>query len=1176
MSRYFEHEYDDDLQRPKADEAATSAWANHAQRQLAILRGVAHGLDLAVQKLESMADLQKDAGGFALPHFVREPLRRLAEAYFGVAMTSHLVDTAAERLRAADTQQELFLIEMMEGILRQVQDSMATIDLTRRWGYHAVRSEQRATEFRERLSVLRAKLLANPGSAGEDLRLIYGEVAALQQEAEMFATMDALRQAFTILDDTNGFWVGPSRRLLENLANEGRHWHKKWITVWEAWTLGRREEAKIGLAQLRGNPDLQSYLQRVQDRLQDTRLEIAISQLAVMVGVTIVTMGVGTYVSAAATGAGWGGLAVGATAVTAEAATMTALQTAIFVNDPTMKGILAEFGASLVTFGALRVFSHGLRTSKTISARAEGSRRATQIVAAGEMTGHALILGATSLAHAEIERRQKDQPSLSADEVAHIALESLAMFVVITVAGRIARKPILQPLKDAGGRLGSKIYLANHHRDTLNAFAAEAKGSRDPNVAMRLIRLERIALEAETEASRELLRRAQHDPTVLEKIATPEQTGPKISEQITAQLAQGSRQIGEMHAAEAVLSMELLGPNHYVCPRRQVPHVMRIFQENGAVPETIGRDPVTGETTYQVTEANGHRLRITEKIDNPGSQQIAEQAAKQAPPHPPVTPEQAYANNLEVAYGVAIQNTRNQQLVQLIDTAPTPETNRLILGGGFGGTSAYTTQAPTSKSAVPGADVTRIPDTLVISGPEPWGARRDALRAAGGAGAPPLGGGRVGQKLSEHSSKGLTRQPHEFNANADQLGRAGDVANALAMSGLESGMTTYPGYVAKIESNPGTGAWPSPKPLRAKLSSPTRGEFYVYTDHIDIATGLGPARSLTNKPRNIINSAGATVGKRPAQIPPAEHDALVADGRLVYYDPHYRNPRKGRVLIVGNGPTAMLNAAVALEVGAHVVVLGRPRPQAAQATQVQTETAAQKPPTTDIHNGTPQQVQARLAEIEAQLVARTFKGARTEATQDAFDHPNLTLQTGELRQIRRGDPDNPTEAGKIMVELQAGKWTAFDQTVIAIGQTPIGGSIRNNRPGPQGPPGPGQLIRKLEMILVDGRLVGLRSIRHPNIRVLGAAMSPEMAEFVIKEQRGLYKKMLSKQANAKSVPEGSRGVPGSIYQVGQNVPLANQGSMSPVSQPSRPQEQLPVGPRWSRQESCLMTKKNSL
>ncbi len=71
---------------------------------------------------------------------------------------------------------------------------------------------------------------------------------------------------------------------------------------------------------------------------------------------------------------------------------------------------------------------------------------------------------------------------------------------------------------------------------------------------------------------------------------------------------------------------------------------------------------------------------------------------------------------------------------------------------------------------------------------------------------------------------------------------------------------------------------------------------------------------------------------------------------------------------------------------------------------------------------------------------------------------------------------------------------SFDQTVIAIGQTAIGGSIVNNRPGPQGPPGPGQLVGDLEMILVDGRLVGLRSIRHPNIRVLGAAMSPEMAK----------------------------------------------------------------------------------
>ncbi len=1131
------------------DASAAAQWGFHSQRQLQILQGAAAGLNQAVAQLRSMTDLAQDAGGFSLPQYVRVLLRSLAQAYFDAAKTSHLVETASQRLNTADQQSQMYPIDLMEAILRQVQSSMAPIEESRHWGYQANLREQRAVGFRERLAVLRSQLLADPASAGESLRELHEEITALQTEAEMFATMDALNQAFTILDDTNGFWATVSfqRGDLNELEAEGRRWHRRWQAIWHMWNDGNHDEAKAMLDQLRAESGLQTYFQRVQDELQDARLAIAIGQLAALIGITIVTMGVGAYVGAAATGAGWSTGAVGVATVAAEAATFTALQTALFVEDPTIQGVVTEFGVSMATFGALRIFSHVLRGVPAVRNLTPGSR-AAQVVTAGEMTGHALILGATGLARAEIERRLAGQPSLSPEEIRHIAIESLAMFVVITIVGRMARGPILLPLQRAGGVLGTKIRLANRQRAVLEAFSVEARGTRDPAVARELIRRERVAIEAEAEVYRELSRRAENDPAVLEQAGiTPEQ--------LALRLASATSRSGEMHAAEAMLSLEMLGPNHFVAPSERMPHLLRMHQRNGSNVEIVGRDPVTSETTYQVTEANGSRMRITERITEgrPGTEDVA------------ISPEQARANNLEVAQALEIQAEREAQLAGLVDSAGVVEVSHLTVGGGVGGTVAHTTRAPTSAGAVPGADITRIPDTLTISGPEPWRARADALRAASPSGRPLLDGGRIGQRNFNFATRGLRRQAGEFNEQSDQLGRARDVANAVTMTAFETGMATYRGFVrGPIESNPGDGSWPSSKPLRVRVVSPSRGEFYIYTESIDLAMGLGPARMLRNRPAEVTNPAGEVVGELPTQVTPADHATLIADGRLVYYDAHYANPKTGRVLIVGNGPTALWNAAVALGVGARVTVLGRPEPADQRSAQAQRAAVD-----TEISDGslTPRQVEARLAEIQTRLVEQTFEGARTESTAPTFDHPNLQLQPGEIRRTRPGDPNNPAEAGKIMVEIQEGRWLAFDQVAIAIGQTARGGGVSGGRPAPQGPPGPGNMIGELEMIIVDGRLVGLRSRRNPNIRVLGAAMSPQIADLVVRDQRTLYQDMLTRQTNAESVPEGSRGVPGSIYQVGQNVPLANRGSTSPPPRPEPQRGQPPIGPtRLPRQE----------
>lgn len=86
---------------------------------------------------------------------------------------------------------------------------------------------------------------------------------------------------------------------------------------------------------------------------------------------------------------------------------------------------------------------------------------------------------------------------------------------------------------------------------------------------------------------------------------------------------------------------------------------------------------------------------------------------------------------------------------------------------------------------------------------------------------------------------------------------------------------------------------------------------------------------------------------------------------------------------------------------------------------------------------------------------------------------------------------------------------------------------------------------QFKMVIVNERLVALDAVDPMDgsllgIRIEGAQVaSPGLVTNIIKHERDDYRKRLHEQSVHASVPRDSLGVPGSIYQTNQDIPLVN-------------------------------------
>ena len=406
-------------------------WAGQAEAQQEILTSVAFGFDRESNRLADLTKMVTDAtvklGAFNLPDHVREAMNHVAMRYADAALVSDAPATAATKLAEVEDEAGALPITFLEGTLASIQRTLddarnAKHDKTEHATYDVGGMASREQQLKSRLAALRAMVRTDPERATKELGEIAKLIGNLQVETEIVGNMDQLDAAWQALDDGISFWwtSGWTQLRASILKDRGDAYHRRWKAVFNRWKSGdtkKQDEAKRDFDALRADEGLRKWFGEVQATLKSAEIERLIGQIAVMIAITVVTMGVGDLVLAGA--AGWE-LSAGATAVAvggAEAATFTLLSQIFLDSDHTLGHVVYEFGTNWAIFGVMRRFQLLAEVAKLGKVSAVG--------------GNVLILAATTYAKADLDKYIREGRHLNGEEVKMIALQGMAMAIAM-------------------------------------------------------------------------------------------------------------------------------------------------------------------------------------------------------------------------------------------------------------------------------------------------------------------------------------------------------------------------------------------------------------------------------------------------------------------------------------------------------------------------------------------------------------------------------------------------------------------------------------------------------------------------------------------------------------------------------------------------------------------------
>ena len=363
------------------DSSAEGArWDAQSADQLDVIAKAAAGVKTAAAVAKGFhvtpADRDKIYG---LPRYVWQPLNTMMMAYVEVLIASDLTVPARRLLAAADEKSQVFPIDMMEGILEylraelepaatQTGSSIAIpFDVK-----HAQSLQQREQIIRGRLIELREKIKSDPGGVQTELKKLQFDLDNLQAETVVTANLAAVNDMWSTLFDHFSSWGV--------LTGKNDEYSKKmdrlnfWYLLWSDIVANFREKnydkakTKLYLLQKDGQfgEDLQSMATLLRDREHVEMWIDLVAKLGAMIGIGLLTAGMGTFVEGMLVGgAGWSAAGIGTLIVVsgAEAATFTALNVALFEKDPTILGVLAQLGENFLMFGRCAESRSAMRSS---------------------------------------------------------------------------------------------------------------------------------------------------------------------------------------------------------------------------------------------------------------------------------------------------------------------------------------------------------------------------------------------------------------------------------------------------------------------------------------------------------------------------------------------------------------------------------------------------------------------------------------------------------------------------------------------------------------------------------------------------------------------------------------------------------------------------------------------
>ncbi|GAA1998275.1 DUF4157 domain-containing protein [Microbacterium pumilum] len=490
-------------------------WDGQTAGQLDIMLKVTQGLHTAA------AIARRFAGWPAVYKLIQD----VATGYIEAAEVSDLYDLGRARLAAAERRSVLFPVTAMELWLAQIR---AILDEARKSEVAAVdpgdpgltrdvyRMDAIDADLRSRLAAVRTQLIQDPAQAETELMAIFGSLQSLQTGASVALNLDTVDRVWQALYDSLSIWGAlrgafPGKHgneIVEDALAETLVVQGEWEEILGVWRSGEHDRART-LLDKKAKGTWLTWVHKMQSTVEDQQAWDRLMTFAALVGIAVLSGGIGAYVEAAAgtawgvgTAAGtvWAELGAAGVGTLAEATVFTGLSYPMTARSPSVGEFGEQFATNFLFIGGARVLGAGFEALAGVERSASTLGRVTKAgLQGGAMLGANLVL-----ANREAQHRRGE--GLTSQEVASISLENAAFLGLVTVANGLLRSPLRNL------RLAGRMHVLElRHQRTLAALDVTMKelpsGRVPEEISRRLAERVERALTAEDALAAELASR---------------------------------------------------------------------------------------------------------------------------------------------------------------------------------------------------------------------------------------------------------------------------------------------------------------------------------------------------------------------------------------------------------------------------------------------------------------------------------------------------------------------------------------------------------------------------------------------------------------------------------------------------------------------------------------------
>ncbi len=618
------------------------SWDADSAKQRDLLTRAANGLKLASSQAKSAGagagagggKVQQKAEASSFTQMLVAPALDLGRAWIDVASVSDLPDTAAPKLAAAETREKLFPVEVTETILNYVRTLLASVKsaggASNKTYSNAAGMAAKEQELSKKAIELRSAFETDPAKGQQMLATMQDDIDTLVLEASMTNTVAQLDVLTAQLADHHD-------SILEKIMNpatlrkdseSGGHLRgnrarmedcMEWVEIFRdrvntevkaPFSTGTKdgiEKAKAAFEAYKSDETVKEHLEFAADVIEDAEFVAAVTAIAAMLVIGLVSGGLGDIAGAAVVGSEEALVTVGGVAVTTgavvgagvESFTATVMSAAIS-KEPTGAVALAESFFTNFAFAAAfkTVGTHFADVKKFTDAE----RTASKVASFG-----AMYIGMT-FARCQ-EKRAAKGSDLTDEEMQDIAVETAAELVGQALAMHALHhfcddlQAKLTGVREFEEQLGEINKLRDEVHADAQALADNAKATPAAQLGAKMkatIAKSDVELQAEEKFLHDL-DQVMNAPGA-EKLFTPEEIS-----KIHSALGDTKRQLYQQRKMELLSGKTAVAPNHYEIAQGSMPeviakvqemggwHQMEITEETKGGPKTVRFEPNRGD-----------------------------------------------------------------------------------------------------------------------------------------------------------------------------------------------------------------------------------------------------------------------------------------------------------------------------------------------------------------------------------------------------------------------------------------------------------------------------------------------------------------------------------------------------------------------------------------------------